>query len=281
MNFIPTGYTCPSQILLRLVIPYGTMRKEYKISICVLLVASAIIAVCYAVYPKTEHRTALQEGAVIQLPEPDPLPSEQVESAVIQLPEPVPLRGERVEKAKAIARSDEMVNAILQVVGESEIEVFGTPSDTIATLRCGSDEWTVRVMVDLEDQNIISVSLDPVSLDSSWPEEHPMCLVQIGEMKVPHIEVGEPFMRVIQRGEEGEIVFVTEKGTFTIRVDFKEGKVIGLEREFERRPFWPIGIICAVVIVTIVGVVLYKRKSKSKAEKEPEGAREEPRSPPQ
>ncbi len=251
------------------------MKKEYKILISALVVASALIAVCYVVYPMMNHRTALHR-----------------EYAVRHLLEPAPLTGERVEEAKAIAASDEMVSTILQALDEPESEVLG-PVDTIAALRYVSDEWIVHVMVDIEDQKVISISLNKDMIPLMVSPEH---LVQIAEKEFPRHEFGPPILRkVIQRGEDGEVVFLTDDGTVTIRVDPRRGEVIGLEREYERHPFWLLRIIPAAVLAVIVAaVILYKRKSKQQStEEEPEveeehaveeeskGVEEEPDSPPQ
>ena len=231
------------------------MKKEYKvILISALVVASVIIAV-YIVYPLMDNR-ALQK-----------------EYAMSKLFKPSSLTGEQAEEAKTVATSDEMVNAILQVLGEPEIEVLEGSADRTAILRCVSEEWIVQMMVDLEDQKIISVSLNKGMIPLVI---NPRDLVQIAEREFPRKEFGPPLLRkVVQKGEGGEVVFLTDKGTVTIRVDLKEGKVIGLEKELARQSLWRLGIILAAVIAVIVGIVLYERKSKSQRIKEESEIEEE------
>ncbi len=226
----------------------GTMKKEHKVILISALVVASVIIAAYIVYPFMDNRALQKEYAMSQLFTPPSLTEEQT------------------EEAKAVATSDEMANTILQMLGEPELEVLGGAAERIAILRSVSEEWIVQMTVDLEDEKVISVSLNKGMIPLVI---NPRDLVQIAEREFPRKEFGPPLLRkVVQKGEDGEVVFLTGKGIVTIRVDLKEEKVIGLEKELVRQSLWRLGIVLAAVIAVIVGIVLYERKSRSQRIKE-------------
>lgn len=174
------------------------------------------------------------------------------------------LTEEEVEQVKQIAQSDEVVSAVLHVLGDPEGEIFKGPVGSIAILRYSSeDQWNMQVVVDLDTERVESVTLNrgviPLVLD-------PKKLMQIVEKEVHLEEFGTPVLKkVTQAGEDAEIVFLTDEGVVTVKLNMEEGKVRGLARE-SLKPFiwWPL-ILLVFVIVAGVAIVLAARKKRAEA----------------
>lgn len=179
------------------------------------------------------------------------------------------LTGEQAENAKTIAQSDEMLHAVLQVMGDTEVEVYKGPVDRIAVLRYSSqNQWMLQATVDLEIGRVDSIMLTrgvaPLVFD-------PKKLVQIAEQEFPAKEFGVPYLKkVVQKGENGEVVFLTDKGTVTVRIDMEAGKILALQKEPVKPYFlwgWLI-LILGIVVSAIILFVVWGRKGKKTTEGE-------------
>ncbi|KYK29524.1 MAG: hypothetical protein AYK19_05120 [Theionarchaea archaeon DG-70-1] len=258
------------------------MKRKYKYFIGSVILIAAFITSLYVLYRQAEYfNEEFQEK----------LTEEKVPGIPIKVPFPENIRSvfefnvlteEEEEQAETIAQSDEVVNAILHVLGDTEVEAYRGPVRGRATLKYSSEkEWMLQVTVNLDSQRVESITLTrgiiPMVIN---PKE----LVQIAEKEFPRNEFGTPFLRKVDQSDEGaEVVFLTDKGTVIVRVNQEEGKVVHLEKHAARAHFWwlwfilPIGIVVGVAIL----LVILKRRSEAEPEEEPleeleEGQAEEP-----
>ncbi|MBU7030212.1 MAG: hypothetical protein HXS48_24980 [Theionarchaea archaeon] len=259
------------------------MKRKYKYFIGSVILIAAFITSLYVLYRQAEYfNEEFQEK----------LTEEKVPGIPIKVPFPENIRSvfefnvlteEEEEQAETIAQSDEVVNAILHVLGDTEVEAYRGPVRGRATLKYSSEkEWMLQVTVNLDSQRVESITLTrgiiPMVIN---PKE----LVQIAEKEFPRNEFGTPFLRKVDQSDEGaEVVFLTDKGTVIVRVNQEEGKVVHLEKHAARAHFWwlwwfilPIGIVVGVAILLVV----LKRRSEAEPEEEPleeleEGQAEEP-----
>lgn len=182
-----------------------------------------------------------------------------------------PLTEEEAAEVKAIVESDDVIKAILQVVGEADTEVFKGPADT-ALYKYTSEEWVIQVTVNLETQKVMAVSMNKGRIPLIV---NPQNLVQIAEREFHTKELGTPFLKkVYQSDGDGEVIFLTDEGTITVKIDLEEGKVIEFEKTSVKPSFRWFGpffifVIMAAVAVAVV-IVLIKRKSTARRTEKPE-----------
>lgn len=243
------------------------MKRKYKYFIGSVILIAAFATSLYVLYRQAEYFNKEFE---------EKLTEEKVPAIPIKVPFPENIRSvfefnvlteEEEEQAETIAQSDEVVNAILSVLGDTEVEAYRGPVRGRATLRYPSEkEWMLQVTVNLESQKVESITLTrgiiPMVIN---PKE----LVQIAEKEFPRNEFGTPFLRRVDQSDEGtEVVFLTDKGTVIVRVNEEEGKVTHLEKHVARAHFWWLWFILPIGIVVGVAILLVILKRKSDAEPE-------------
>ncbi|MBU6996162.1 MAG: hypothetical protein HXS41_00875 [Theionarchaea archaeon] len=184
------------------------------------------------------------------------------------------LSQEEMDQAQDIAQSDAMVAAILQQFGEQAPEVFGGPSGKVAILRYSSEEWVAQVTVDLEEREVVAVTLNKGIL----PPTDVVTLIHLAEREVPVQAFGTPLLRKISSSGEGaEVVFLTDKGTVEIRVNGEQGRVVRMERtprslweEYHLRWLWVLIPISTAVLILVFWAISRKTPPGEETESLPE-----------
>lgn len=256
------------------------MKRKYLYFIGGAILIAAFISSVYVIYRQSEYlhegfQEKFEEG---EIPSPERMKDrfhEQKETLKSVFEFNV-LTTEAGEDAEVIAQSDEVVNAILQVLGDTEVEAYRGPVKGRAILKYTSEkEWMLQVMVNLDSQRVESITLTrgimPLVVN---PKE----LVQIAEKEFPRNEFGTPFLRKVAQSDEGaEVVFLTDKGSVIIRVNPEEGRVIGLEKHAARAPFrWVLPILAVAAVVGILVLLVALRRGPESVEaEEVEGEAEE------
>ncbi len=264
-----TRYFCPPQNLYRCcpLVIRGIMKKVYKlILVTALVVAVSTAAVYTVVFFGKEFQSLEEKQYNLQ---------QQFMHRPVAPHLRTPLTEEEEAEVETIVESDDVVNAVLQVLGEADIEVFRGPADTVL-YKCTSEEWVIQVTVSLETQKVIAVSMNKGMIPLVI---NPQNLVQIAEKEFPPKEFGTPVLKkVVQTNGDGEVVFLTDEGTVTVKIDLDEGKVIEFEKISTRPSFWRSGlffifVIMAAVVVAVV-LALIKRKRESQKTEKPESESE-------
>ena len=252
------------------------MEKKYRYLIAgAAVVAFIIVSVCIAHYSVDTFRDRFQEqyeeareghpGQIeVQFPEQREVIRRMLEFASLE--------GEAAEQAEKIAQSDEMVHAILQVIGDADITAYRGPNGTAILRYSPENEWTLQVIVNMKTQRVESVTANRSVLSLVLD---PREIMQIAEKELSHKEFGMPVLRrVSPSGEDAEVVFLTDKGAVTVRVDMEERKVISL-REEGGEPLAPwLCIIWGALLVAVVAVIVVavmKSRRQSHGELSPEG----------
>ena len=251
------------------------MEKKAGYLIAGVVLAAFVIASVYVIPRMSEHFTA-EYDEVQSILEKER--AKHLEGTELRFVEgPGDFRGmfvginlldeETREKAEQIAHSDEVVNAVLQVVGDTELQAHRGLLGQIAILNYSSErKWSVQVTVNIKTEEVESVVVNRNVIPLIF---NPTGIVQIAEKEFPPGEIGAPLLKkVTPSGEDVEVVFLTKKGTYTVTVNPEEGKTIHLEKE-TMRPFflwmWPIWT-ALVVIVAVVFVWILRRKSSGTTE---------------
>lgn len=237
------------------------MNKYHYAAIGAVLVIS-VVAAAYFLHHSREFRGEFPEGIREKMPHSEQLVELRAQREDIRkLFEFSLLTEEDLEKAQEIAQSDEMTNAILQVLGEYQVESYMGPLGT-AILRYTSEEWDLKVMVNLNTQTVESLSLN------KWMPPlgpNPQKLVQIAQQNLSEKDFDKVHIgKVFQSGENAEVVLLTDKGTYTVTIDVKEGKVVDLKEEPARGLFWwpwPILIVSGLLLFAIFLAIWKRRKS--------------------
>ncbi|MBU7013673.1 MAG: hypothetical protein HXS52_04135 [Theionarchaea archaeon] len=238
------------------------MNRWIYVLICVLLVGSAAVVAYYG-YEHEERSEPAPESASELTPNSWNLTA--LREANEEMRKEIGLRvfselsSEGIEEAQTIAHSDTVVAAVLQRLGECTPEVFGGPSGRIAVLRYTSEEWVAQVTVDLEEDEVVAVTLNKGIL----PPSDLLTLVHLAEREVPVHVVGTPLLRKVSPSREGaEVVFLTDEGTIEIRVNGEQGRVIQFEKTprslWEGRPLrwlWVLIPASAVVLILVFWVI--------------------------
>jgi hypothetical protein len=232
------------------------MKKVYKLMLVCVVIASAVAV--YAVVSTPENLQLLEEQRTTM----KELHKEQRQQFRYPLGQYVSLTEEEAAHVETIVESDAVVAAVLNVLGEHDTDVVQGPAGT-ALYKCTSEEWVMQVVVDLETQNVMAVSMNkgktPLIAD-------PQQLVHIAEEEFHSKGFGKPYMKkVVQSNGDGEVVFLTEDGIITIKIDLEEGTVINLEKTVGS-PLWRVGPLFVVLIVAVViavVIVLIERQRKS------------------
>lgn len=252
------------------------MEKKYRYLIAgAALVAFIIVSVCVAEYSTGYFRNRFQErfeGVQEGQPQPIELRFPEQREAIRRMLEFASLEEEEAEQARQIAQSDEVVHAILQVIGDAEVAAYRGPNGTAILRYSPEKEWTLQVTVNVKTERVESVTANRgvfgLVLD---PRE----IMQIAEKEFSQKEFGMPVLRrVSPSGEDAEVVFLTDKGAVTVRVDMEERKVISLREEAEE-PFiqwlWIIWGILLVAVVAIIVIAVMKSRRRSQGEPSGEG----------
>ncbi|MBU7017576.1 MAG: hypothetical protein HXS44_08705 [Theionarchaea archaeon] len=248
------------------------MEKKYRYLIAgAALVAIIISSVCIAEYSTGYFRDRFQErfeGIRQGQPQEIELRFPEQREAIRRMLEFVSLEEEEAEQAKQIAQSDEVVHAILQVIGDAEVSAYRGPNGT-AILRYSSDkDWILQAAVNMKTERVESVTANRGVLTLVLD---PREIVQIAEKEFSQKEFGMPVLRrVAPSGEDAEVVFLTDKGAVTVRVDLEERKVISLREEAEEPFFQWLWIIWGVLLVAVVAVIVAAvMKGRKKSQEEP------------
>ena len=250
------------------------MNKYHYAAIGAVMVIS-VVAAAYFLQHAREFRGEFPEGIREKMPHSEKLVELRAQREDIRkLFEFSLLTEEDVEKAQEIAQSDDMTNAILQVLGEYRVESYMGPFGT-AILRYFSEEWDLQVVVNLNTRTVESLSLNK-GMPPLGP--NPQKLVQIAQQNLPQKDFDKVHIgKVFQSGENAEVVLLTDKGTYTVTIDVKEGKVVDLKEEPARGLFWwpwPVLIVSGLLLFAIF-LAIWKRRKSGKEEDTGEGKESE------
>lgn len=243
------------------------MNKYHYILIGVVSIA-ALIGVGYILHQRQgfggEFQEKLKEKEMIQSPEI----REKIEELrshkedIRKMIEFTPLTEEDVEEAQRIAQSDDMINAILQVLDEYDVGTVRGPMDMVVLRYSSEKEWVLQVVVSLDSQTVESASLTR----GITPGIDPQKLMEIAEKNFPMQRLGPPVMRkVFQSGNNTEVVYLTDEGTYRMKIDVDQEKIVDLKEERLRAFQWLPWIVLGAVLVTgaIIFSAVRKRRSGS------------------
>jgi hypothetical protein len=246
------------------------MEKKYTYPIIGAVLIIAVVASAYALHRSVESfRSEFEESLeerFAQFSEKVQEQPPQNRGNIRNVFEFNLMSKEEAEDIKEIAQSDEMVNAILEVLGEHDVEVLQTPMRNIAILRYSSeDHWRVQVTIDTELKRAESITINrgivPLVFD-------PQKFMQIAEERIPLHELEHPVLKKITQSDNGaEIVFLTDEGLVTVKVNSEE-EVISLVREsagpFMLLPLFILGISIMAILGIIILLVIISRSKKGK-----------------
>jgi hypothetical protein len=246
------------------------MEKKYTYLIIGAVLIIAVVASAYALHRsvesfRNEFKESLEEKFA-QFPEIVQQQPPQNKRNIRNVFEFNLMSKEEAEDIKEIAESDDMVNAILEVLGEYDVEVLQTPMRNIAVLRYSSENhWRIQVTIDTELKRAESITINRGVVQLVFD---PQKFMQIAEEKIPLHELKHPVLKKITQSDDGaEVVFLTDEGLVTVKVNSEE-EVISLVKEsaepFMLLPLFIIGISIIAILGIIILLVIISRSKKGK-----------------
>lgn len=177
------------------------------------------------------------------------------------------LEKEKAEEAQQIAQSDDITHAVLQVLGEYEVEASRGPLTMVILRYSSPEEWVLHVTVNMEKKRVESISATRgmVPLGLNLKE-----VMEIAEKRFSQNEFGKPLMgKISQSGKNAEVVFLTEEGTVTVTIDLEEEKVVNLEKQEKGQrtaefvTWWPWLLLVILLVAGVIGILILRRPSES------------------